>query len=370
LRALLAREKVVGYGWFAVSALATALHAPRWAPGTLSRILAIKTDHIGDFLLSLPAVRDFVRREPDATIGYVVGSENRVLAERVPWIDEVHVYDAKRYARRSPASDDSVLDGILARGWDLVIDLTNESTSALSALRRPSRHRRDIGTYRLHEYLRGLGRRSGPLAEHVASVFYRALGMPTPDPIVPEGIRTTEADHAEAAALLARAWPGDRQLVALHAGATWEFRRWPVARFAKVAQDLEERGYSAVLVGGPNDREVSAAVAQAAGLSAARNLAGQTSLPVVAAIFERVACAVANDGGPMHLAAAQGAPVVGIFGPQTPGWFAPIGTTSRALWDKRECSPCSQRHCVWGRARCLESIETERVLRTVLEVAR
>jgi lipopolysaccharide heptosyltransferase II len=361
---------VVGYGWFAVSALATALHPPRWNPGTLSRILAIKTDHIGDFLLCLPAVRDFVRREPDATVGFVVASENRVLAERVPWIDEVHVYDAKRYARRGASSEESVLRGVLVRGWELVLDLTNDSTSALAALRRPSRHRRDIGTYRLREYLRGLGRRQGPLGEHVASVFYRALGMPTPEPIVPEGIRTTEADRAEAAALLARAWPGDRPLVALHAGALWEFRRWPAARFAKIAQDLEERGFSVVIVGGPNDRDVSAAVAQSAGLSAARDLAGRTSLPVLAAIFERAAAVVANDGGPMHLAAAQGAPVVGVFGPTAPTWFAPIGATSRALWDRRDCSPCSQRHCVWGRARCLETIETDRVLRAVLEVAR
>jgi lipopolysaccharide heptosyltransferase II len=361
---------VVGYGWFAVSALATALHAPRWSPGTLSRILAIKTDHIGDFLLSLPAVRDFVRREPGAKVGYVVGSENRVLAERVPWIHEVHVYDAKRYTRRGLPSEEGVLRGILARGWDLVIDLTNESASTMAALRRPSRHRRDIGTYRLQQYLSGIGRRRGPLGEHVTSVFYRALGLPAPDPIVPEGILTTEADRAEAAALLARAWPGERPLVALHAGALWEFRRWPAARFAKIALDLEERGYSVAIVGGPNDREVSAAVAQAAGLAESRNLAGRTALPVLAAIFERAAAVVANDGGPMHLAAAQGAPVVGVFGPTAPTWFAPIGRTSRALWDRRECSPCSQRHCVWGRARCLESIETDRVIRTVLEVAR
>jgi heptosyltransferase-2 len=361
---------VVGYGWYALSALATAVHAPRWKPGTLARILAIKTDHIGDFLLSLPAMRDFVKRENGATIGYVVGSTNRALAERVPWIDEVHVYDAKRYARQGVPSDEKALDGILARDWDLIVDLTNERTSTLAALGRPSRHRRDVGTYRLKRWLARIIRRDGPLSEHFASVFYRALGLTPPEAIVPEGIRTTDEDRAEASGLLSRGWPGERPLVALHAGAVWEHRRWPVARFAKVAQDLEERGYSVVIVGGPNDRQVSTLVAEASGLRAERNLAGRTSLAATAAVFERSAAVLANDGGLMHLAAAQGTPVVGIFGPQTPGWFGPIGETSRSIWEQRECAPCSQRHCVWGRARCLEAVESDRVLEALLEVAR
>jgi len=368
LRALLARERVLGFGWFTLSALATALHAPRWPAGSLSRVLVVKTDHIGDFLLSLPAMRDFARRESVETVGYVVGSWNRPLAERVPWIDEVYAYDAKRFARRGPTSGEDALRAALSRSWDLIVDLSNERTSTLAALRRPSRHRRDVGTYRFVRWIRRAGH--GPLLEHVAAVAYRAVGLRPPDPIVPQGIVPTPEDRAEASALLSRGWPGDRPLVAMHAGAVWEFRRWPVARFAKIAQDLEEHGRSVVLVGGPNDREVSAAVAEAGGLRAERNLAGRLSLPATAAIFERASAVVANDGGLMHLAAAQGAPVVGIFGPQTPGWFAPLGATSRALWEPRECSPCSQRHCVWGRARCLESIEAARVLSVVLEVAR
>ena len=201
-------------------------------------------------------------------------------------------------------------------------------------------------------------------------MFYHALGLAVPDPIAPEGIRTRSEDRAQASELLSRGWPGERPIVAMHAGAVWEFRRWPVARFTKVTQDLEERGFSVVLVGGPNDRDVSAAVVEGSGLRAERNLAGKADLPVTAAVLERVSAVVANDGGVMHLAAAQGTPVVGLFGPQTPKWFAPIGEVSRVLYEKRDCSPCSQRHCVWHRARCLEAIETDRVLETVLEIAR
>jgi heptosyltransferase-3 len=251
-----------------------------------------------------------------------------------------------------------------------VLDLTNDPASALAALRRPSRHRLDLGTYRLREKAKAaVGRGRGLRAEHVTRVFYRALGAEPPDAIVPEPLVLRDEEKSAAARLLGRGWPGDGPVAAVHAGATWEFRRWPAARFADVCRALERRGFAAVLVGGRDDRAVSQAVVEAAGLRPERNLAGETDLPTAAAVLERCALLVANDGGLMHLAAAQGTPVVGVFGPQTPHVFGPIGARSRALWKQRDCSPCEQRHCIWNRARCLEPVETDDVLAAVEEVA-
>lgn len=316
-------------------------------------------------------MRDFVAGEPQAAVGVVVGSANVPLAERVPWIREVHAFDSARYARGRAPQRDRRLREILERDWDLVVDLTNDPSSALAALRRPSRYRIDLGTYRMREKARALtGRGAGLREEHVTRVFYRALGMEPPEPIVPEGLVLREEERREASRLLSRGWPGDGPVAAVAAGATWEFRRWPEARFVEVCKELERRGTAVVLVGGPNDRPVSEAVARDAGLRPERNLAGETDLPTAAAVLERCAVLVANDGGLMHLAAAQGTPVVGIFGPQNPGTFGPLGTRSRALWRRRDCAPCEQRHCIWGRARCLEPIETGDVLAAVEEVTR
>jgi lipopolysaccharide heptosyltransferase II len=360
-----------GYGWYAVSALATSLHPRIRSPEDLRRVLVLKTDHVGDFLLCLPAVRDFAAAAPRAEVGIAVGGVNVPLAERVPWLREVHAYDSPRYARGATPSPDGRLREILARDWDLVIDLTNDPASALAAFRRPSRHRVDLGTHRMREKAKALaGRGRGLRDEHVTRVFYRALGMQPPATIVPEGLVPREEERREAARLLGRGWPGDGPVAAVHAGATWEFRQWPEARFAEVCRELERRGFAAVLVGGPNDRPASEAVARAAGLRAERNLAGATDLPTAAAVLERCAVLVANDGGLMHLAAAQGTPVVGIFGPTNPNAFGPLGETSRALWKRRDCAPCEQRHCIWKRARCLEPIETGEVLAAVEEVAR
>lgn len=359
-----------GYAWYALSAVATSLHPAGWKRGSLSRILVIKTDHIGDFLLCLPAVRDYVAREPQAEVGFVVGTANVPLAERVPWIHEVHAFDSPRYARGGPPSPESQLREILDRDWDLLLDLTNDHTATIAALRRPVRHRRDVGTYRLRQKALSLVRGGdGLLDTHATDVFYGALGMEPPSPVAPEPLRLREEDRAAASDLIARGWPGEQRIVSVHAGATWEFRRWPAARFVHVVRELEARGLAVFFVGGPNDQAISAELTRAAGLKPERNLAGQGDLPTTAAVLERSAALLANDGGPMHLAAAQGTPVVGIFGPTSPERFGPLGRKSTALWRRRDCSPCEQRHCIWNRALCLEPIDTDQVLDAVLRAA-
>jgi ADP-heptose:LPS heptosyltransferase len=370
LRVLLLWERWTGYAWYALSALATACHRPRWQPEELRRILAVKTDHIGDFLLSLPAVRAFAVSEPNAEIGFVVGSHCRDLAERLPWAREVHVHDSHRYVRRGKPSPEDNLDKIFARHWDLILDLTNDSTTTLAAFKRPSRYRRDVGTVRLREKLRALaGRGPGLRSEHVSRVFYRALGLAVPAAIPPVGIEPRPEEERRAADELAKGWPGEKPLAFLHGGALWEFRRWPAVRFAEVALRLEEEDYAVFLVGGSNDRETSAVIAEKAGLPAERDLTGKLDLPTTAAALGRAAVVVANDGGVMHLAAAQGAAVVGIFGPTSPHLFGPLGERSTFLYHGLDCSPCAQRHCLFNRARCLEPIETEAVVAAALEVA-
>lgn len=367
LQAQLAWERCTGYARYTLSAIATSLHAPRWSPGELRRILVIKPDHMGDVLLSLPPVRDFVARHEGAAVGYVVASGLAPLLERVPWVREVHRFDSPRYARTGRTSSERDLLAILARDWDLVIDLSNDRAATWTAFRRLSRHRRDVGTIRAREKGRALFGGRGLREEHVTRVFYRALGLDVPSPLVPEPIVPRAEDEAEARERMARAWPGDRPLAAIHAGATWEHRQWPAARFAEVAQALESAGHSVFLLGGPDDRDVSVRIAEMADLSTERVLAGECGLPTTAAALARMSVVVANDGGVMHLAAAQGARVVGIFGPQNPSLFGPIGERAVALYRKIECSPCSQRHCVWGRARCLEPIEVSDVIEAALE---
>jgi heptosyltransferase-2 len=102
-------------------------------------------------------------------------------------------------------------------------------------------------------------------------------------------------------------------------------KRWPAERFIQLGKRiLGEHACRILVCGAQGDREVCAEVAAGIGRGA-RNVAGETSLALLAALLKLCRVVVANDSGGMHLAAAVGTRVVGIFGMTDPAKTAPLG---------------------------------------------
>jgi ADP-heptose:LPS heptosyltransferase len=148
-------------------------------------------------------------------------------------------------------------------------------------------------------------------------------------------------------------------------------RRWPRESFAALARALVEEDLSpVVLIGSPSEREYVAPIAAwTQDLGSMRiDLTGELSLDELAALLEGAQAVVSNDSGPMHIAASLRAPVVGLFGPETPVLYAPLGVRARFLWRPPVCSPCINVHenkvanCVRGRPECLTNLSVEEVL--------
>jgi ADP-heptose:LPS heptosyltransferase len=77
---------------------------------------------------------------------------------------------------------------------------------------------------------------------------------------------------------------------------------------------------------------------------------------------------VGNDSGPMHIAAAVGTPVVGLFGPSSPEKFSPRGAPTRVLYKDLPCSPCGQSGCTAGSDGCMRAIRLEDVRGAVVSL--
>jgi len=118
-----------------------------------------------------------------------------------------------------------------------------------------------------------------------------------------------------------------RPAVLINPGAGWGAKRWPVDRYAAVAQGLIDRGLRVLVNAGPGEEPLAVAIAQ----SAATAVRLQCTLGQLIAITRRMALAIAGDTGPLHLACALGRPVVGIYGPTDPGRNGPFGTRFRVL---------------------------------------
>lgn len=121
---------------------------------------------------------------------------------------------------------------------------------------------------------------------------------------------------------------GARPLALLNPGAGWGAKRWPVARYAKVAMELARRGCQVLVNAGPNEerladdiRYLSAGVAQPV----------RCSLAELIALTRRASVVIAGDTGPLHLACALGRPVVGIYGPTDPARNGPYGSRFKVL---------------------------------------
>ena len=106
--------------------------------------------------------------------------------------------------------------------------------------------------------------------------------------------------------------PAARPLVALHPGGTDPRRWWPAERFAAVGDALAAAGAHVVITGTKGERHVVEAVLRAMTCEA-QDLCAKLSLGGLAGLLSRCRVAVANDSGPLHLAASVGAATVGIF---------------------------------------------------------
>jgi heptosyltransferase-2 len=176
------------------------------------------------------------------------------------------------------------------------------------------------------------------------------------------------ADLSHATRLLA-ALPGGLR-VALHPGSGGYAmaRRWEPAKWAGVADTLAERhGAHVILIGTPAD---GAEEVEQTTHHPVTNLAGQTTLPQLAALLRQCDLFLGADSGVMHLAAASGVPIVALFGPSNHLAWGPWTPGGRSLVVRLgvSCSPCSYvghsvglRNGCWHRS-CMADMDVAQVL--------
>ncbi|HEX2942527.1 MAG TPA: glycosyltransferase family 9 protein, partial [Rhodopila sp.] len=191
--------------------------------------------------------------------------------------------------------------------WDLVVDIRGSALSWLVPTRRRAVFRSGRGT-------------------KVAQLG-GVLGLsPPPAPVA----WTSDADRRAVAARL----PAERPLIAVAPTANWPPKVWPADRFAAVFSALARTmlpDAAAIVLGGPGPAEIEMAAPLLAALPQAVDLVGTLSLPEVTAVLERCALFIGNDSGLMHMAAAAGAPTLGLFGPTDATIYGPTGARARAV---------------------------------------
>lgn len=160
-------------------------------------------------------------------------------------------------------------------------------------------------------------------------------------------------------------WQADTPTIALHAGATKNYKKWPLGHMASLAARIQAAGMQAVLIGaGDSDMSANDTIRQ---ILADKNspapidLCNRLSLVELAQFLGHCQAMVGNDSGPFHLGSAMGIKGIVLWGPTNRAIWGPLGENSEVMTGSFACDPaCNKGHCLHDH-RCLREISPDQV---------
>jgi ADP-heptose:LPS heptosyltransferase len=337
--------------------------------GPVERIAVFRALMLGDLLCAVPALRALRRGFPKALLTLVGLPSAQALAERLSCIDDFIVFpghpglpEVACDVRRLPA----FLAEVQARRFDLAVQL-HGSGPIVNPLVASFGARHSAGFYNDHAWRpdedAGLYVPWPERGHEIERLLALTDGLGLARSGVHLEFPLRDADREALAAV----WPGaygSRRYVCVHAGAQLPSRRWPVERFAAVANRLAEGGMTVVLTGTAGEAELAARLSAAIEYPIV-NLVGKTDLWTLGALIERAAVLVCNDTGVSHIAAALATPSVVIACGSDVARWAPLDSVRHpVLWQPMDCRPCSHRVCPFGHG-CATAIEVSEVMQAL-----
>ncbi len=297
------------------------------APKNAKRVLVIKLGALGDFIQSLAAAKVIRDYHVGARITLLTTEPFKAFADECPYFDVVE--DDGR--PREPQAVTQLIQRIRAAKYDMVYDLqtSGRTTNYFHALRPWPPLWSGIAPGCSHPHANPHRAEMHTLDRQAEQLTYAGLGpqggyppgaAPGPDL---SWIRTALRDPPR----LSPSYFGIRGPYGLIVPGASEHRpdkRWPEACYVALAKKLAARGVTPVVIGASAEKDVGALIAKEE--PAAKNLVSRTDLFQIATLASRAQFAVGNDTGPMHIAAAGGAPCVVLFSSDSdPNRVAPRG---------------------------------------------
>jgi heptosyltransferase-1 len=306
------------------------------------RFLVVRLGAMGDILHALPAVTALRLAHPGWVIDWVVEPRWRALlatesssgrSPAQPLVEHLHLAPTKEWriaplSRKTAGEIRALRSALRAGAYDAVLDLQGAVRSAV--LGRLAGCRRLIGEDEPRERIarRLFTERVATRGAHVIEQDVELASAVAGDELSPAKPWLPVDAAAEAWAEEFLAPSAGYPSVLINPGAGWGAKRWPVERYAAVAQMLIGRGFRVLVNAGPGEEPLAEAIAKGTG-GAATPLTG--SLEQLIALTRRITLVIAGDTGPLHLACALERPVVGIYGPTDPSRNGPFGTRFRVL---------------------------------------
>lgn len=318
-------------GWPAATLLGLWPRGRRDVPAAPRQIVLVKLSGLGSLLVCAGVFRALRARQPQARLVVVALEGTAAAARLIPEVDEVLAIAA---SGPWPLVRDALraLCALRRRRVDVIADI--EYFSKLSTVFCALAGARCRLGFRLPARWRerlidgGIAFREDIHFRECVARLLQPLGVDYRN--LPDGVVTPPVAAEKSAALLLADAAAGWAVVNPHATDLCVQRRWPLERFAQVADALLQK-HPELWIAIPGTADERGRADELRDLISAVHrdrvqvLAGRTDLPTLAAILRRSRLVLTGDTGVMHLAAAIGAPLVALFGPESPVRYAPLG---------------------------------------------
>lgn len=359
-----------------------------YIPINIKNVLLIKLDHIGDLILSLPAIRLLRRHFSDAKFVGLLSEWNKDIAELSSGFDEIISYNYFLKNRALPPESNDKKEIQLAEKlakyqFDLAIDLRRqpETRKFLKISGAKIKAGYKTGTSddsfldiflesfpdkpyirtkmnETHASLQSIAL-ANKIIEHFLPSNYFCLNLPSQE------IDNVKKKLAESGINLS-----NRPLIGIHPGATHPAKQWGVNNFKNLLKAISANMKAQfAILGGPEDLEICMEI-----FNDSKDAQKTVLLAGVLSIREFLASApffdliIGNDNGALHCANAVGIPTITIFGGRETSWeWSPFDPRSLCIFHEVACSPCHLDHrakCP-NKFKCIQNILVNDVLNAV-----
>ena len=293
-------------------------------------ILIIKPSSLGDIVLTLPALSALRRNFPQARISWLVRPNFAAILEDHPDLDEIIPFDRKLLGKAwfHPGAFGALMSLIrkLRRSkFDVVFDFQCLFRTASLAWLSGCKKRLGMANAREHSHVFFTDRVApDPDSIHVVDHYLKMAGYAGASDVEAKFVLPVDPEAGKKAARLLNSHNVNPENYAiLVPSSAHPDKCWPRERFAALADMIAERfGMSIITTGTSREKSIGDEVGKLA-KTAVVNLAGQTNIRELVALFRPANLAISNDTGPGHIAAALGIPMVMLFGRTNPARVAP-----------------------------------------------
>jgi len=330
----------------------------------IKKIVVLKFSAIGDSILCLPMLK-VLKEKTKAELVVICSEENKNVFQNQPFIDKVIISD---FTGKNIIKMFKNLKMLKKENADIIIDTSQSANFSAMVSYLFSKYNIGIANVtktrnKMYDGLIEVGADSHVIYKYfnvlnILNIYYSRLDLK----LIPLKYTKKEDD------VIIKLLKNKKDIVAIHPCNIFPYKVWSKHKFAHIIKYLIKHKKTVVLIGSPAEKILVEDLIECVNKNLRKDiidLSGEINIGELIALMKHIKLFIANDGGPMHMAACMEVPTIGLFGHETPVRYAPFSKNSIALYSEYYCSPCNKAYLSqWPECdnpRCVNAISMSEV---------